>query len=102
MFSGRAVSVKVDGKRMDPADQVNSPKQWLPLGTTSLAPGSHRIEITRPETSLAPGQGYRGYIGPVVLEPVAPRPLVSVPLGDAGRLCGKRWDWIERVSGAAK
>ncbi len=99
---GRPVEVKVDGHRIGAGDQVNTPKQWLPLGTTELSPGRHRIELHRPDTSLAPGQGYRGYFGPVALEPIRQSRLVSVAPQDAARLCGKRWDWVERVSGAMR
>ena len=35
-------------------------------------------------------------LGPFVLENASkPGPLVRVPSGDAARLCGRRWDWIE-------
>ncbi len=96
---GRSVGVSVDGRSIGAAGQVNTPGQWLPVGTVELAPGQHRVEVRRPETTLAPGDGYRGYIGPVALQPVARGELVSVDPDRARSLCGTRWDWIERVRG---
>jgi hypothetical protein len=96
---GRPIGVSVDGRRVGAAGDVNTPGQWLPVGTVALAAGEHQVEVSRPETSLAPGDGYRGYIGPVALQPVNRGELVSVDPERARGLCGKRWDWIERVRG---
>ncbi|MEJ7789088.1 MAG: hypothetical protein WKF29_04315 [Thermoleophilaceae bacterium] len=94
---GRSVSVSLNGDLTGSTGQVNTPEQWLPVGTADLPEGRQRIEIRRPETSLAPGDGYRGYIGPVALESVGPSRLVSVAPSRARSLCGRQWDWIERV-----
>lgn len=99
---GRPIGVSVDGRRVGAAGDVNTPGQWLPVGTVALAAGEHQVEVSRPETSLAPGDGYRGYIGPVALQPVNRGELVSVDPERARGLCGKRWDWIERVRGVRR
>jgi len=97
---GRDVSIRIDGRRIGATGEVNTPGQWLPIGAVTLPAGEHRISIRRPDTSLAPGDGYRGYIGPVALQSLAPSELVSVSPKRARSLCGKRWDWIERVDGS--
>jgi hypothetical protein len=52
----------------------------------------------RPGGSPAPGDGYAGELGPVALEPVARPRLVRVEPEDAEvTLCGRSWDWVERV-----
>ena len=38
-----------------------------------------------------------GFVGPVALQAARPAKLVSVAPRDAGRLCGRSWDWIELV-----
>ena len=98
---GRSVSVHLNGRLIGSGSEVNTPEQWLPVGTAALSQGPQRVEIRRPETSLAPGDGYRGYIGPVALEAVTPATLVSVAPSRASSLCGRPWDWIERVKGGS-
>jgi hypothetical protein len=97
--SGRPVSGRVDGREIGKAKHVNTPGQWLELGTVSLSAGSHRLELVRPGGWISPGNGYLGELGPLALEPLEPRPLVEVPARRADELCGKRWDWIELVDG---
>jgi hypothetical protein len=94
---GRPVSAYVDGRRVGAAEDVNTPRQWLDVGTVILSRGSHRVGVRRPTGSLAPGDSYRGEIGPVALEPVSPIELVVVDPAAARDLCGREWDWIERV-----
>jgi hypothetical protein len=54
--------------------------------------------MRRGRGDAAPGDGFSGELGPLVLERVGPRPLVTVRPQDAERrLCGRQWDWIERV-----
>ena len=96
---GRAVTAYVDGRRIGAADEVNTPGQWLEAGAVRLRGGAHRVELRRPSTSLAPGDGYRGVIGPVALQQAGEARLVTVRAVNARSLCGRQWDWIERVSG---
>lgn len=96
---GRPVSAWVDGRRVGEVTGINSRGQWLRAGTVELGGGQHRLEIRRGGGSLAPGNAYRGLIGPLALDRVGGRTLVSVPPERAAELCGRRWDWIERVEG---
>jgi hypothetical protein len=95
---GRPFEVRVDGRRVGSVQQVNTPDQWLEAGTIDLAPGSHRVEVRREGASLRPGDSYRGELGPLALEPLRPHRLVSIAPSAAGAgLCGRPWDWVERV-----
>ena len=97
--SGRPLSALVDGRLVGSPEQVNGPGQWLYAGEVTLAAGEHRLELRRPHGSLAPGNGYDGEFGPLVLDPVQPERLVRVaPRRAAAQLCGRPLDWIERVA----
>jgi hypothetical protein len=69
------------------------------VGEVRLSPGAHRLKIRRPGFTLAPGDGWRGELGPLALEPVQRARLVSVAPRHAVDLCGREWDWIEVVRG---
>jgi hypothetical protein len=57
------------------------------------------LRLTRPSGDLSPGDGYAGELGPLALRGTAPERLVRVRPGQArSRLCGRSWDWIERVA----
>jgi hypothetical protein len=61
--------------------------------------GRHRLRLVRPGGTLAPGDGFAGALGPLAFERVEPQRLVEVSPRDArARLCGRNWDWIERVA----
>ena len=92
---GRPTSAFVDGREVGAADEVNTPGQWVEVGELQLSPGEHEIVLARPDSKLGPGDAYRGELGPVALEPARPPNLVTVPPGQAPRLCGREWDWIE-------
>lgn len=95
---GRPVSAFVDGRRIGSAGGVDNVGQWHEVGTVELAAGEHTLRIARPGGDLSPGDGYAGELGPLVLERIEPRPLQRVdPSLARTALCGKRWDWIERV-----
>jgi hypothetical protein len=97
--SGRPLSALVDGRLVGSPQQVNGPGQWMYAGEVTRAAGEHRIELRRPHGSLAPGNGYHGELGPLVLDPVQPERLVRVaPRRAAAQLCGRPLDWIERVA----
>jgi hypothetical protein len=96
---GRPLRVVVDQKTVGQQRQVNTPGQWLPIGRVRLNAGTHKVELVRPGAGLEPGNGVNGPIGGIALERFAPRPIVTVPPEQAeARLCGKPWDWIERVA----
>ncbi len=94
---GRPTAAYVDGRKVGAADEINSPGQWEQVGEVRLAEGEHRVELERPGASLAPGDGWRGVLGPVALERVGQSRLTAVAPGRAERLCGHDWDWIELV-----
>ena len=98
--TGRKLHVTIDGRPAGSVVGVNTPGQWLHAGTADLRPGRHRVALTRPGGSLAPGDGYAGEIGPVALVPRAEPRLIEAGAGNAEqRLCGRSLDWIERVAG---
>ncbi len=94
----RPIEVYLDGRRVGAAEGVNNLGQWLPAGTVELEAGPHRLALLRGGGNLKPGDGYSGELGPLVLEPLErPTSLVELRPKDAGRLCGRPWDWIELV-----
>jgi hypothetical protein len=98
--SGRPLDAIVDGRLVGAPKGVNGPGQWLYAGRVTLAAGVHRLELRRPAGTLAPGSGYNGEFGPLVLDPVQPERLERVaPKQAAAQLCGRPLDWIERVTG---
>jgi hypothetical protein len=97
MSGGRSITVAIDGREIGEVQQVNTPNQWLEVGVVELESGTHRVELRRGGVELRPGDGFRGELGPVALEPLRPPRLVSVAPNDAARLCGRPWDWIELV-----
>jgi hypothetical protein len=97
---GRPLRVAVDGRAVGEQRQINTPDEWLPIGRVTLAAGSHEVRLTRPGAGFEPGNGVNGPVGGIALERFEPRPLVTAsPKRAAARLCGRTWDWIERVSG---
>jgi hypothetical protein len=97
MSGGRKLTVAVDGQEVGHAQHVNTPGQWVPVGALDLEAGDHRIEVSRGGITLAPGDGFRGELGPVALEPVSAPRLVSTTPSAYRALCGRAWDWIELV-----
>jgi hypothetical protein len=96
LSSGRPMEVRVDGKLIGSPHQVNTPEQWLALADLPLDAGTHDVELFRRGGRPIPGDGYNGELGPLALEPLgADDSLVRIAPGDAERLCGERWDWIE-------
>ena len=96
--SGRALHVSVDGRPLPPVKGIDTPSGWLPVGDVELRPGSHDVRLVRPGGGLAPGDGFPDVVGPVALQRAEAPGLVSVaPASASARLCGRAWDWIERV-----
>jgi hypothetical protein len=97
--TGRPVRISVDGREVGAASGVNTPQSWLEAGEVRLDAGRHEVRAVRGRGRLATGDGYAGELGPVALERVGDERLVTVAPADAERaLCGRRWDWIERVA----
>ena len=98
--SGRPIEALVDGRVVGALDQINSPGQWIDVGELTVSGGRHRLELRRGGGSLGPGDSYQGVIGPLALVPVdGVDEYVRVDPADAGELCGRPLDWVERVSG---
>ncbi len=96
--TGRPLHVRIDGREIGAPHTVNSPGQWMEVGTVRLTRGRHEVELERPGGRPLPGDGYNGEIGPLALEPVGAREsLQELPPSRVGELCGGRYDWIERV-----
>jgi hypothetical protein len=95
--SGRPIHAVIDGRTVGSMKQVNSPGQWVEVAQVTLPRGQHRLEIQRPGGSLAPGDGYAGRIGPMVLEPVARGEILRAAPSRARDLCRQPLDWVEIV-----
>jgi hypothetical protein len=96
----RELELSVDGRRVATRrHRLSHSGHYEPLGEVDLAQGSHRLEARYRPAELAPGSGGAPLpLGPLyVVEPADPRVDV-VPPARAGRLCGKRLDWIESVT----
>ena len=96
---GRATAAYVDGRKVGEADEINTPGQWEQVAEIHLSRGTHRIKLERPGPSPAPGDAWRGELGPLALEPVEPARLTTVAPARAASLCEGEWDWIEVVRG---
>jgi hypothetical protein len=95
--------LEVDGEEVGSVRQdLNNVGEYVPLGLTELSAGSHDISITFHGADLHPGSGGVAQpIGPLALtdQDAAQTKISYFPVGQAGRLCGRPWDWIEAVSG---
>ncbi|MEX0973684.1 MAG: hypothetical protein WDZ46_10575 [Solirubrobacterales bacterium] len=98
-----SVELLVDGSEVGAArHEFNNDGGYIYLGETTLGRGAHRAELRFGGADLHPGSGGfpRPETGPLLFAPVATEAagaLVSVPVDEADRLCGGRWDWIEAV-----
>jgi hypothetical protein len=99
-----SVALYVDGRKVGEARQrIENQGGFIELGTARLGPGRHSVELRFGGADLHPGSGGfpRPPTGPLLFSPAGGElgALVSVPLNEANRLCGKPWDWIEAVGG---
>jgi hypothetical protein len=94
------VELFVDGEKIGEARQrIENEGGFIELGTTRLGAGRHQAELRFGGADLHPGSGGfpRPETGPLLFAPAGGETgeLVSVPLEESNRLCGKPWDWIE-------
>jgi len=94
----------VDGEKIGEArQQIENEGGYIELGSAQLTPGHHRAELRFGGADLHPGSGGfpRTATGPLLFTPAGKEAgeLVSVPLDQSNRLCGKPWDWIEAEEG---
>ena len=96
-------TLSVDGHVVGGArQQLNWPGGYIPLGSVTLAPGTHRVVLRYDDGGLQPGnvgQEINPFaFGPLVFaRQTAQRPVTTVPSAAARRLCGQRLDWIEAL-----
>jgi hypothetical protein len=97
------VDLSVDGRRVGSVRQfLNNVGEYVPFGDVDLSRGTHNISITVHGSDLHPGSGGAAQpIGPLALtdQDAADARISYFPASRAHRLCGRRWDWIEAVSG---
>jgi len=97
------VELLVDGEPVGSAHHfLNNYGFFVDLGAAELAAGRHRLELRFDGAGLAPGRGTSPQaVGPLILSASDPAEatLTELPAARAGRLCERRWDWIEVASG---
>jgi hypothetical protein len=99
-----SVELRVDGAEVGQArHQLENEGGFVELGSTRLDAGAHRVELRFGGADLHPGSGGfpRPATGPLLFAPADDEAgaLVSVPIEQADRLCGRPWDWVEAVGG---
>jgi hypothetical protein len=97
---GRAVTVRIDGRRVGVVHRDLNPRgEGAVAGRVTLGAGRHAIQIVRSGGSLYPGDGSRDQrIGPVVLSPSTDtRTVRQLPASRWRDLCGRRLDWVEAL-----
>ncbi|MGN6663745.1 MAG: hypothetical protein ACTHK6_06015 [Solirubrobacterales bacterium] len=97
-----SIELFVDGREVGSArHQLQEEGSFIELGDLHLGAGRHEAELRFGGADLHPGSGGfpRPRVGPLLFSPSGEESgqLVSVPISEAGRLCGKRWDWIEAI-----
>jgi hypothetical protein len=97
-----SVDLYVDDERVGGArHSLQNEGGFVALGEVELTRGRHVVRLAFGGADLHPGSG--GYprpeTGPLLLTPAGEGAgdLVSVPIEQAERHCGKPWDWVEAV-----
>jgi hypothetical protein len=93
------VELTIDGEAAGTVrHELNNEGQYVRLGAAELDAGVHEAAVRFAGADLHPGSGGRAVpVGPLSFsrsDPADSR-LVRVRAGDARRLCGRQWDWIE-------
>jgi len=96
------VELFVDGRKVGSArHQLENEGGFVELGEVRLTRGTHEAELRFGGADLHPGSGGfpRPETGPLLfsLADAEAGELVSVPVEQGRRLCGRPWDWIEAV-----
>jgi hypothetical protein len=97
-----AVALYVDRRKVGEVRQrIENQGGFIELGTAALSRGRHRARLRFGGADLHPGSGGfpRPLVGPLLFAPAddVSGGLISVPLSEPSRLCGRPWDWIEAV-----
>ena len=85
--------------------QIAGPGEYTEFGLVRLSPGAHQLLIHYESKPLSPGTGTPAQLpypsGPILISSAPDDPsLRYVPPSEAGKLCGRRWDWLEVVRNA--
>jgi hypothetical protein len=98
------VQLSVDGRRIasisGQLDGNSLVPDTVPPIRVTLGAGEHRLSLTRPGFSLAPGAGGAAVLDAIFLTPADsdPRgPLRTAAAGDWRSLCGRGYQWVELV-----
>lgn len=97
-----SIELYVDGRKIGEArQQLENDGGFIELGEAQLGAGAHHADLRFGGADLHPGSGGfpRPETGPLLFAPANDESgeLVSVPVAESNRLCGKPWDWIEAV-----
>ena len=97
-----AIELYVDGRKIgEVRQQLDNDGGFIELGEAQLSAGAHEAELRFGGADLHPGSGGfpRPETGPLLFAPADDEAgeIVSVPVAESNRLCGKPWDWIEAV-----
>jgi len=97
------VDLSVDGEHVSSVRAfLNNLGEYVRFGDANLSAGAHTISFTFHGSDLHPASGGTAQpIGPLALtdQDAAQTKISYFPVSQADQLCGKRWDWIEAVSG---
>jgi hypothetical protein len=96
------VELFVEGEKIGSArHELQQEGGFVELGQVDLEAGRYAAELRFGGADLHPGSGGfpRPETGPLLFAPADDESgeLVSVPVSEARRLCGKRWDWIQAI-----
>jgi hypothetical protein len=96
-----SVVLSIDGEEVGEArHELNNEGMYVDLGGLELEPGSHRLSFEFGGADLHPGSARTvDPLGSIALsgnDPAESR-VVKVPVDEAGKLCGKTWDWVEAL-----
>lgn len=98
------VDLLVDGQPAgEVRGQLNNTGEYVELGAAHLEAGEHTVTVRFHGADLHPGSGGPpAAIGPLALsdQDYADTKVSYYPARQADRLCGRRWDWIEALTGS--
>jgi hypothetical protein len=100
-----AVALTVDGRPVASIGAQLSGNSLVPDTVPPLpirlSAGTHRVSITRPGFSLAPGDGGSAVLDAIFLTPAAaaPQQLDAVSIAGWRALCGRPHHWVELTAG---
>lgn len=100
---GRGFEVSVDGRKVGRVkDELYAVAGYVHVANLLLSAGVHTFALTYPHADLTPGsiENELTSLSAIALEPMQSptSELLSVPPGEAAKLCGRPLDWIEIVT----